>query len=62
MAICKSKYSLTDGSVGLFEGRKIGQAKNLEKISREVIAHEQIVSNLKTEIQARHNECRLMNN
>ena len=52
----KGKYSLTGGSVGLFEGKKIGRAKNLEKISQEVIAHEQIVSTLKTEIQARHNE------
>ncbi len=28
----KGKYSLTGGSVGLFEGKKIGRAKNLEKI------------------------------
>ncbi len=52
----KGKYSLTGGSVGLFEGKKIGRAKNLEKISQEVIAHEQIVTSLKTEIQTRHNE------
>ncbi|HEY2348740.1 MAG TPA: chromosome segregation protein SMC, partial [Puia sp.] len=52
----KGKYSLTGGSVGLFEGKKIGRAKNLEKISQDVIAHEKIVSALKTEIQSRHNE------
>jgi chromosome segregation protein len=52
----KGKYSLTGGSVGLFEGKKIGRAKNLEKISQDVIAHEKIVSRLKTEIQSRHNE------
>lgn len=52
----KGKYSLTGGSVGLFEGRKIGRAKNLEKISQDVIAHERIVTGLKTEIQSRHNE------
>ncbi|HEY2649407.1 MAG TPA: chromosome segregation protein SMC [Puia sp.] len=52
----KGKYSLTGGSVGLFEGKKIGRAKNLEKISQDVIAHEKIVSGLKTEIQSRHNE------
>ncbi len=52
----KGKYSLTGGSVGLFEGRKIGRAKNLEKISQDVIAHERIVAGLKTEIQSRHNE------
>jgi chromosome segregation protein len=52
----KGKYSLTGGSVGLFEGKKIGRAKNLEKISKDVIAHERIVAGLKTEIQSRHNE------
>ena len=52
----KGKYSLTGGSVGLFEGKKIGRAKNLEKISQDVIAHERIVVGLKTEIQSRHNE------
>ncbi|HEY4935166.1 MAG TPA: chromosome segregation protein SMC [Puia sp.] len=52
----KGKYSLTGGSVGLFEGKKIGRAKNLEKISQDVLTREQLVSGLKSEIQARHNE------
>lgn len=52
----KGKYSLTGGSVGLFEGKKIGRAKNLEKIHKDVAAREIIVNQLKTEIQARHNE------
>ena len=33
----KGKYSLTGGSVGLFEGKKIGRAKNLEKLQEEII-------------------------
>jgi chromosome segregation protein len=52
----KGKYSLTGGSVGLFEGKKIGRAKNLEKILKDVLARELVVNRLKTEIQARHNE------
>ena len=32
----KGKYSLTGGSVGLFEGKKIGRAKNLEKLHEEI--------------------------
>jgi chromosome segregation protein len=52
----KGKYSLTGGSVGLFEGKKIGRAKNLEKIFQDVLASELIVNRLKAEIQARHNE------
>ncbi len=30
----KGKFSLTGGSVGVFEGKKIGRAKNLEKLFR----------------------------
>jgi chromosome segregation protein len=52
----KGRYSLTGGSVGLFEGKKIGRVKNLEKISQDVISSENIVNGLKSEIQARHNE------
>jgi chromosome segregation protein len=47
---------LTGGSVGLFEGKKIGRAKNLEKLQEEITLQESIVGELKTEIQARHNE------
>ena len=36
----KGKYSLTGGSVGLFEGKKIGRAKNLEKLQEEIIITE----------------------
>jgi chromosome segregation protein len=52
----KGKYSLTGGSVGLFEGKKIGRAKNLEKLQEEITLQESIVGELKTEIQSRHNE------
>jgi chromosome segregation protein len=52
----KGKYSLTGGSVGLFEGKKIGRAKNLEKLREQITAQEQIVNNLKATIQEKHNE------
>ena len=52
----KGKYSLTGGSVGLFEGKKIGRAKNLEKLAEEITAQETVVNDLKSVIQARHNE------
>lgn len=52
----KGKYSLTGGSVGLIEGKKIGRAKNLEKLQEEIIAQEEVVEKLRAEIQARHNE------
>ncbi len=52
----KGKYSLTGGSVGLFEGKKIGRAKNLEKLQEEIAAQEIVVNQLKVTIQERHNE------
>ncbi len=32
----KRRFSLSGGSVGLFEGKKIGRAKNLDKLSKEI--------------------------
>ncbi|WP_026751524.1 chromosome segregation protein SMC [Sediminibacterium sp. C3] len=52
----KGKFTLTGGSVGLFEGKKIGRAKNLEKLAEEIQDQESVVSLLKADIQAKHNE------
>jgi chromosome segregation protein len=52
----KGKYSLTGGSVGLFEGKKIGRAKNLEKLHEEIVAQELVVADIRAQIQSRHNE------
>jgi len=52
----KGKYSLTGGSVGLFEGKKIGRAKNLEKLQGEVRRLQAVVDGLKNDIQDKHNE------
>ena len=52
----KGKYSITGGSVGLFEGKKIGRAKNLEKLVEEISAQEIVVNELKATIEIRHNE------
>ncbi|TDH27516.1 chromosome segregation protein SMC [Segetibacter sp. 3557_3] len=52
----KGKYSISGGSVGIFEGKKIGRAKNLEKLAEELSSLEKVVANRKSEIQARQNE------
>ena len=52
----KSSFTLTGGSVGLFEGRKIGRAKNLEKLRDDIAAQQKVVDGLSAEIQIRHNE------
>jgi chromosome segregation protein len=52
----KGKFSLTGGSVGLFEGKKIGRAKNLEKLQVEITAQAKVVEELRANIQLKHNE------
>ncbi len=52
----KGQYSIIGGSVGLFEGKKIGRAKNLEKLQEEIQAQEIVVAGIKQTIQEKHNE------
>lgn len=52
----KGKYSIIGGSVGLFEGKKIGRAKNLEKLIEEIHTQEQVVAGIRQTIQEKHNE------
>ena len=52
----KGKYSLTGGSVGLFEGKKIGRAKNMEKLQEEIRRQQTVVGKLKASIQEKHDE------
>ncbi len=50
----KGKFSLTGGSVGLFEGNKIGRAKNLEKLADAITVQDLVVFDLKDKIKAKH--------
>ncbi|MEP6466866.1 MAG: chromosome segregation protein SMC, partial [Parafilimonas sp.] len=52
----KGKYTLSGGSIGLFEGKRIGRAKNLEKLREEIAAQEKIINELKANIQQKHNQ------
>ncbi len=58
----KGKYALTGGSVGLFEGKKIGRAKNLEKLVVDIEAQSKIVAGIKENIQLKHDEVITFNN
>lgn len=46
------KFTLTGGSVGLFEGKKIGRAKNLEKLAEEIQQQQEVIQGLKAKLQA----------
>lgn len=52
----RGKYSFSGGSVGLFEGKKLGRAKNLEKLDAEIKALDAVVTSLRQQIQDKHNE------
>ncbi len=52
----KGKYAISGGSVGLFEGNKIGRARNLEKMQQDIDAQQVVVSALRADIQQKHHE------
>jgi chromosome segregation protein len=52
----KGKYSISGGSVGMIEGKKIGRVKNMEKLREEIATQENVAETLRADIQARHNE------
>jgi chromosome segregation protein len=52
----KRNVSLTGGNVGLFEGKKIGRAKNLEKLQEQIVIQEVVVNELKAIINSKHNQ------
>lgn len=54
--IVRGKYNMSGGSVGAFEGKKLGRAKNLEKLDEEIRALEIIVATLREQIQEKHNQ------
>jgi chromosome segregation protein len=52
----RGKYNLSGGSVGLFEGKKLGRAKNLEKLEVEIRDLGVVVASLRQQLQDKHNE------
>ncbi len=52
----KGKYALSGGSIGLFEGKKIGRAKNLVKLTEKIDVQNTKVNELKAIIAKHSNE------
>ena len=46
----KTRIGMSGGSVGLFEGKRIGRTKNLEKLSKEISAAEASIVKLKNSV------------
>lgn len=47
----KNRISMSGGSVGLFEGKRIGRAKNLENLAKEIRSIESSIGSLRTSIE-----------
>ena len=54
--IIRRNYSITGGSVGLFEGKRIGRAKNLDRLKQEIEELEQDQNSLNAEQEKLLNE------
>ncbi|MHA7131391.1 chromosome segregation protein SMC [Algoriphagus namhaensis] len=52
----KRKFSLTGGSVGLFEGKRIGRAKNLEKLDKTIKELNKKVSSIRNNLDKKLSE------
>ncbi|MHB1176858.1 MAG: chromosome segregation protein SMC [Daejeonella sp.] len=56
----KTRTGMSGGSVGLFEGKRIGRAKNLEKLSKEIDSAEKSIVKLKKSIDEKVSQLNLL--
>jgi chromosome segregation protein len=54
--VTKRKFSISGGSVGLFEGKRIGRAKNLEKLELDIKALNQDLEDIKVALDKKQRE------
>ena len=56
----KRQYSISGGSVGLFEGKRIGRAKNLEKLQKEIKSLETQIAGIKEKLDSKQKELAML--
>jgi len=54
--VTKKAHTLSGGSVGLFEGKRIGRAKNLEKLQKEIKSLDKKIFKVKQSLEAKQKE------
>ena len=54
--VTKKKHSLSGGSVGLFEGKRIGRAKNLEKLQKDIKVLDKKISKIQQSLELKQRE------
>jgi chromosome segregation protein len=60
-SLVKGKYTISGGSTGIFEGNKIGRAKNVEKLADEITKQQAISDALKQQIDEMHQQVTIYN-
>jgi len=60
--LTKRKYSISGGSVGLFEGKKIGRAKNMEKLEKEIKEHTSKLNDIRASLLEKQGDLEKLRN
>jgi chromosome segregation protein len=60
--LTRRKFSISGGSVGLFEGKKIGRAKNLEKLEKEIKELTQKLDEIRTSLVEKQSDLEKLRN
>jgi chromosome segregation protein len=60
--ITKKAHTLSGGSVGLFEGKRIGRAKNLEKLQKEIKSLDKKIFKIKQSLEVEQRELAQLKN
>ena len=63
-SLMRKRYTLHGGSIGLFQGKRLGRAKNLKKLEKEIHTLERDLNRLKTDLhkqEHRHQELKSKN-
>ena len=56
----KRRFSISGGSVGLFEGKRIGRAKNLDKLQKDIKGLETKIAGIKEKLDQKQKELALL--
>ena len=54
--VTKRKHTISGGSVGLFEGKRIGRAKNLDKLQKEIRGLDRNIQKIKQSLEEKQQE------
>ena len=60
--LTKRKFSISGGSVGLFEGKKIGRAKNMEKLEKEIKEHTSKLNDIRASLLEKQGDLEKLRN